>query len=86
MILNVGDQKTPQAMYYSGASAYPDRPSPELVRGLRKRGFVVYVLIDSGRGGADTLLKLKKDGLNKDIFVISLPPPATWESRHTYEI
>lgn len=85
VILNVGDDKAPQAMYYSGAAAYADAPTPALVRGLLDRGYRVYVLLDEEHRGAGALQALKKAGLDKKIFFLPLPAPLGRDLKHPYE-
>lgn len=85
VILNVGDLKMPQAMYYSGAVAYSDAPSAALVRGLLARGFRVYVLLDENRRGAEEVAALKRGGLFDKIIFLPLPAPAGLDRKHPYE-
>lgn len=85
VLLNVGDSKTPQAMYYSGAAAYPDAPSAAVVRGLLGRGYRVFVLVETDRRGADVPPELKTAEFRKKIFFIPLPPPLALDPKHPYE-
>lgn len=85
VILGVGDDKSPQAMYYSGAAAYPDAPAPELVRGLLARGYEVFVLLDEETRGAAFLPALKKAGLEKKVRLYLVPAPLARPLVHPYE-
>ncbi|MDD5304794.1 MAG: glycosyltransferase family 39 protein [Elusimicrobia bacterium] len=85
VLLNVGDSKTPQAMYYSGAAAYPDAPSAAVVRGLLGRGYRVFVLVEEDKRGADVPPELKTAEFRKKIFFIPVPPPLVLDAKHPYE-
>jgi 4-amino-4-deoxy-L-arabinose transferase-like glycosyltransferase len=84
-ILNVGDGKAPQAMYYSGSSAYSDAPTVELVRGLLDRGYLVFVVLDEEKRGADIPPALKTSEFAKKVLYIPLPPPRGPYPKHPYE-
>lgn len=85
VILNVGDSKQPQAMYYSGISAYADEPEPALVRGLLSRGYRVYVVLDGERRGARAVRALSAAGLARSVSYLPVPGPARFDPRHPYE-
>ena len=85
VILNVGDFKSPQAMYYSGAAAYPDAPDVALVRGLLGRGYRVFVLLEEKKRGADVPPALKTAEFHEKIFFIPVPPPLAIDRIHPYE-
>ncbi|PIR15808.1 MAG: hypothetical protein COV48_12310 [Elusimicrobia bacterium CG11_big_fil_rev_8_21_14_0_20_64_6] len=85
VLLNVGDNKSPQAMYYSGAAAYPDAPQPAVVRGLLGRGYGVFILIEKEKGGSDVPSSLRTAEFYKKIYFIPLPSPVALEPRHPYE-
>lgn len=85
VVLNVGDSKAPQAMYYSGASAYPDAPTPALVRDLLARGYEVFVLLDERTRGAEFLPALKKAGLERKVRLYLVPAPLARPLTHPYE-
>lgn len=85
VLLNVGDGKSPQAMYYSGAAAYPDAPSAALARGLLARGYRVFVLVEEGRGGADIPPSLRAAEFRGKIAYIPVPAPLALDAKHPYE-
>ncbi len=85
VILNVGDNKSPQAMFYSGATAYPEPPTPALVRDLLARGYQVFVLLDEETRGAEFLPALKKAGLEKKVRLYLVPSPLSRTPLHPYE-
>ncbi|MEK7233518.1 MAG: glycosyltransferase family 39 protein [Elusimicrobiota bacterium] len=85
VILNVGDSKSPQAMYYSGTSAYPDAPSAAIVRGLLDRGYRVFVLVEANKRGADVPPEMKRAEFRGKIVFIPLPSPLYVDSKHPYE-
>ncbi len=85
VLLNVGDSKPPQAMYYSGAAAYPDAPSAPLVRELLARGFRVFVLVEEEKHGADVPSTLKTAEFRGKVFYVPLPPPLSRDLKHPYE-
>ena len=85
VLLNVGDSKSPQAMYYSGAAAYPDAPSAAVVRGLLGRGYRVFVLVEADKHGADVPAELKTAEFREKIFYIPLPAPLSIDRKHPYE-
>lgn len=85
VLLNVGDSKSPQAMYYSGAAAYPDAPSAALVRGLLGRGYRVFVLVEEGHPGADVPPALKTAEFRGKVFFIPVPAPLVLDDKHPYE-
>ncbi len=85
VLLNVRDDKSPQAMYYSRTPAYPDAPTPDVVRGLLSRGFRVFVLVEEDRRGADVPAALKTREFRGRISYIPLPAPLAFDPRHPYE-
>jgi 4-amino-4-deoxy-L-arabinose transferase len=85
VLLNVGDSKSPQAMYYSGASAYPDAPDAPLARGLIARGYRVFVLVEEDKRGADVPAALKTKEFRGRIAYIPLPTPLVLDLKHPYE-
>jgi hypothetical protein len=85
VLLNVGDSKSPQAMYYSNAPAYPDAPSAPVVRGLLSRGRRVFVLVEEDKRGADVPRELKAKEFRGRIFYIPLPAPLRHDPKHPYE-
>lgn len=85
VLLNVGDSKSPQAMYYSGTSAYSDAPSAALVRGLLARGFRVFVLVEAEKRGADVPPALRTAEFRGKISYIPLPAPVGLDPIHPYE-
>lgn len=85
VLLNVGDNKSPQAMYYSGAAAYPDAPEPALVRGLLGRGYGVFILVEKEKGGSDVPPSLRTAEFRAKINFIPLPAPLAIDPRHPYE-
>jgi len=85
VLLNVGDSKSPQAMYYSGAAAYPGTPDAAAVRGLLARGYRVFVLVEEDKRGADEPAALKAAEFRGKILYIPVPPPLVSDPRHPYE-
>ncbi|MBI2789249.1 MAG: glycosyltransferase family 39 protein [Elusimicrobia bacterium] len=85
VLLNVGDSKSPQAMYYSGAAAYPGTPDAAAVRGLLARGFRVFVLVEADKRGADEPAALKAAEFRGKILHIPVPPPLAADPKHPYE-
>ena len=85
VLLNVGDSKSPQAMYYSGAAAYPEAPSAVVVRGLVERGCRVFVLVEEDKHGADVARELKTKEFRGKIFYIPVPAPLSRDIKHPYE-
>jgi len=85
VLLNVGDSKSPQAMYYSGAAAYPDAPSAVVVRGLIGRGYRVFVLVEADKHGTDVPAELNTPEFRGKISYIPLPAPLAVDLKHPYE-
>jgi 4-amino-4-deoxy-L-arabinose transferase len=85
VLLNVGDSKSPQAMYYSGAPAYPDAPTAAVVRGLLGRGYRVFVLLEEEKRGGDVPPALKTAEFRGKIYFIPVPSPLAVDLKHPYE-
>jgi len=85
VLLNVGDSKSPQAMYYSGAAAYPGTPDAAAVRGLLAKGFRVFVLVEEDKRGSDEPAHLKTAEFRGKIVLIPLPSPLARDPKHPYE-
>lgn len=85
VLLNVGDSKSPQAMYYSGAPAYPGIPEAGAVRGLIAKGFRVFVLVEEEKRGADEPPALKAAEFRGKILYIPVPAPLVLDPKHPYE-
>ncbi|MDP3542997.1 MAG: glycosyltransferase family 39 protein [Elusimicrobiota bacterium] len=85
ILLNVGDNKAPQAMYYSQAPSYPDAPTPEVVRDLLSRGFRVFVLVEADKRGADVPEGLKTREFRGRISYIPVLAPRAFDPKHPYE-
>lgn len=85
VLLNVKDDKSPQAMYYSQTPSYPDAPTPEVVRGLLARGMRVFVLIEADQHGADVPASLKTTEFRGKISYIPVPAPLAFDPEHPYE-
>ncbi len=85
VLLNVGDSKSPQAMYYSGAAAYPEAPSAAVVRGLLERGYRVFVLVEEDKRGSDVPRELKTKEFRGKIYYIPVPAPLAIDRKHPYE-
>jgi hypothetical protein len=87
VLFNVGDNKTPQAMYYSNAPAYAHIPPLETVKSLMDGGRRVYVLADDEGRNRTKLEALRQSGL--DIAIIAIPsaqsltadPGPPWKTR-----
>lgn len=85
VLLNVGDSKSPQVMYYSGVAAYPEAPSAVVVRGLLGRGYRVFVLVEADKRGADVPRELNAAEFRGKIFFIPVPSPLRLDPKHPYE-
>lgn len=85
VLLNVGDNKSPQAMYYSRAPAYPEAPTPGVVRDLLGRGIRVFVLVEEDKRGGDVPPALKTREFRGRISYIPVPAPRAFDPRHPYE-
>lgn len=85
VLLGVGDNKSPQAMYYAATPAYPDAPSAALVRDLLRRGYRVFVLAEEGNPGAAASPELKTREFRGKIFYIPVPSPLSYDAKHPYE-
>jgi 4-amino-4-deoxy-L-arabinose transferase len=85
VLLNVGDFKSPQAMYYSGAPSYPDAPTAAVVRGLLGRGYRVFVLLEEEKRGGDVPPALKTAEFRGKIYFIPVPAPLAVDRKHPYE-
>jgi hypothetical protein len=85
ILLNVGDAKSPQAMYYSGAAAYPGTPDAAAVRGLLAAGYRIFVLVEADRRGTDAPAALNAAEFRGKIVYIPLPSPLVLDSKHPYE-
>ena len=84
-VLNVRDGKAPQAMYYSGASAYSEAPTAALVRGLLHRGYRVFVVIEDAKRGMDVPAELRTAEFHRKVLFITVPPPRAPYPKHPYE-
>ncbi len=85
VLLNVGDFKSPQAMYYSNTASYPDAPSASLARDMISRGIRIFVLVEEDKRGVDVPAALKTGEFRGKIFFVPLPPPLVLERKHPYE-
>lgn len=85
VLLNVGDSKMPQAMYYSDTPAYAEAPAAVLVRDLIGRGYRVFVLLEEDKRGVDVAPALKSDEFRGKVFYIPVPAPLARDPRHPYE-
>jgi len=85
VLFNVRDYKSPQAMYYSGASAYPDAPSAALARDLLGRGYRVFVLVEEHKHGTDAPAELRAAEFRGKIFYVPVPAPLVVDDKHPYE-
>ncbi|UPT73429.1 MAG: glycosyltransferase family 39 protein [Elusimicrobiota bacterium] len=74
VVLNVKDHKSAQVMYYSGVPAYPDAPTPALVKDLRARGYRVFVFLEEGE-------RVAAPGA----LLVPLPAPLAGPVLHPYE-
>lgn len=87
VLFNVGDNKTPQAMYYSNAPAYSHIPSLETVKSLIDEGRRVYVLEDDEGRNRTKLEALRQSGLDIEIIAIrstqslTADPRPSWKKR-----
>lgn len=74
IVLNVKDGKAAQVMYYSGVPAYPDAPTPALLKELRESGRRVFVFRAEGES-------VSAPGAS----VVPLPAPLSRPRVHPYE-
>lgn len=74
IVLNVKDDKAPQVMFYSGVPAYPDAPTPALLKDLKARGFKIFVLLEEGE-------RVSAPGA----LLVPLPAPLALPRVHPYE-
>lgn len=74
IVLNVKDDKSPQVMFYSGVPAYPDAPTPALMKDLKARGYRVFVLQAEGE-------RVSAPGG----LIVPLPAPLVQPAKHPYE-
>jgi len=85
VLLNVADDKSPQAMYYSGTPSYPDAPTAVLARDLLRRGRRVFVLLQEGKSSKDAAPELDTKEFRGKIFFIPVPAPLFLDGKHPYE-
>lgn len=85
VVLNVGDNKAPQAMYYSGAAAYSDAPDAATARDLLSRGYRVFVLLQQEKRGTDIPAALRAPEFRGKISYVPLPSPLVLDGKHPYE-
>ncbi len=75
VLFNVGDHKTAQAMFYSGAEAYPDPPSPAEITKLTTVGYQLYLVTDYRRRHQRQIDLLATAGLLDEVTLIEIPRP-----------
>jgi hypothetical protein len=85
LLLNVGDGKAIQAMFYTGGTAYDRVPDPPTVRALLDRGFTVYVVLDARRTNAERVEALGRDGLGPRLRTVSIGPPHAVPAKSPYQ-
>lgn len=85
VVFNVGDGKTPQAMYYADCSAYEEQPSVEAARRLLEAGYHVYVLSDAENRGAPAFAAYRTAKLTSKLRIVPLPAPAETDPKHPYD-
>lgn len=85
VLLNVADNKSPQAMYYSATPAYPDAPSAALVRDLLRRGYRVFVLVQEDNPAPAHPQELQTAEFRGKIFFVPVPSPLILDGKHPYE-
>jgi hypothetical protein len=84
IILNVGDNKTIQAMFYTGFPAYDFIPQRKKLQELIRLGRKPIVILDE-RGRNFNQIQLLKDEIkNQKIELISIPRPKKTLSNHPY--
>jgi len=86
ILFNVGDGKAIQAMYYTGGTAYPEVPSPDLVRRLVGRGYAVYLVVDAFGTNTERLRDIERAGALAGVTVIRVPPPKALPASHPFGI
>jgi hypothetical protein len=86
VILNVGDYKMIQAMFYTGSPAYSDVPSTQEIESFIKKGYRPYILIDYQLRNIEKIRALKDASFEgKDqIRLVSIPKPKASVKRHQY--
>jgi len=84
VILNVGDGKAIQAMYYAEAPAYAGVPPAAAVIQLLDRGYRVYLVLHGREPAPGPIEPLREAGLLDRVTVVRIPPPAPFRGRHPY--
>jgi hypothetical protein len=85
VILNVGDDKKIQAMYYTGSLAYSDVPSPDEIIALIEKGYRPYIVIDARLRNVKRIRALLKDAVLKNqITLVGIPRPQAFVAKHPY--
>lgn len=85
VLLNVADDKSPQAMYYSGAPSYPEAPTAAAARDLLRRGYKVFVLVEEENSAPASPSELRTKEFRGKIFYIPVPAPLFLDGKHPYE-
>lgn len=86
IILNVGDYKMIQAMFYTGSPAYSDVPSIQEVEVFIKKGYRPYILIDDYGRNVEKIRELKNGSFEGKDQVIGLyiPKPKAFVKKNPY--
>jgi hypothetical protein len=86
IILNVGDYKRMQAMFYTGSPAYPDVPSAQEIEAFIKKGYRPYILIDYLDRNLEKIRALQYGSFEgKDqIILVNIPMPKAFVKKHPY--
>jgi 4-amino-4-deoxy-L-arabinose transferase-like glycosyltransferase len=86
IILNVGDYKRIQAMFYTGSPAYPDVLSAQEIEVFIKKGYRPYILTDYIGRNAEKIRALQHGSFEgKDqLMLINIPEPKAFVRKHPY--
>lgn len=86
ILLNVGDYKRMQAMFYTGSPAYPDVPSAQEIESFIKKGYRPYILTDYLDRNLEKIRALQYGNFEgKDqIILVNIPEPKAYVKKHPY--
>ena len=86
IILNVGDYKMIQAMFYTGSPAYSDVPSTPEIEAFIKKGYRPYILIDYYRRNIEKIRAVKYASFEGkgQIVLVYIPNPKASVKKNPY--
>jgi hypothetical protein len=86
IILNVGDNKIIQAMFYTSSPAYADVPSTQEIESFIEKGYRPYILIDYQRRNIEKIHALQRGSFEgKDqVTLVYIPEPKAFVEKHPY--